>query len=166
MSTHLYDINKISEFAPNAQKSRNYLYATKTPFKICEQPFVLPRPILTNIGITYRRVPVLSIGKDVFCDNTSFIDALQTILEKEGKGLKKSRHDRAYEAWGYRSFWVALPCVPAGLISEGLAKDRKELFRKSSVALIGGVLLNPFQPSSHAKTSRSYARMDSRSFDQ
>lgn len=118
------------QFAPNAQKSRNYLYATKTPFKICEQPFVLPRPILTNIGITYRRVPVLSIGKDVFCDNTSFIDAMQVILTKEGKGkeLKCSSADRAFEAWGYRSFWICLACVPADLITEELAKDRANLF--------------------------------------
>jgi len=98
------------------------------PFKICEQPFVLPRPILTDLGITYRRVPVLSIGKDVFCDNTCFIDALQTLLGKSGGGLKASPADRAYEAWGYRSFWVALPCVPASLITEPMAKDRENLF--------------------------------------
>jgi hypothetical protein len=116
------------QFAPNAQKSRNYLYATKTPFKICEQPFVLPRPILNNIGISYRRVPVNSIGKDVFCDNTAFIDALQFLLETQGKGLKKSPADRAYEAWGYRIFWVALPCVPAKLITKDLGKDRENLF--------------------------------------
>jgi len=116
------------QFAPNAQKSRNYLYATRTPFKICEQPFVLPRPILTDLGITYRRVPVLSIGKDFFCDNTSFIDALQSLLEKEGKGLKRSPADRAFEAWGYRSFWVALPCVPAALVTKELGEDRKDLF--------------------------------------
>jgi hypothetical protein len=142
------------QFAPNAQKSRNYLYATGTPFKICEQPFVLPRPILTNIGITYRRVPVLSIGKDVFCDNTPFIDAMQMLLRKNtgtggpapggwsggngGRPLKTSAADRAWESWGYRSFWVALPCVPAELITEGMAKDRANLFRKYS-ALCGTI---------------------------
>lgn len=91
------------QFAPNAQKSRNYLYATGTPFSICEQPFVIPRPILQNIGITYRRVPVLSIGKDVFPDNTTFIDALQGLLEQQGKGLKRGPFDRAFEQWGYAS---------------------------------------------------------------
>ncbi|KAK3680049.1 hypothetical protein LTR78_000426 [Recurvomyces mirabilis] len=114
------------QFAPNAQKSRNYLYASSTPFKICEQPFVIPRPILQDLGITYRRVPVLSIGKDVFCDNTSFIDAMQQLLGS--KGLKKAASDRAWEAWGYRTFWICLPCVPAELITEDLGKDRKDLF--------------------------------------
>lgn len=64
---------------------------------------MIPRPILQDLGITYRRVPVLSIGKDVFPDNTTFIDALQSLLEKSGKGLRKSREDRAFEQWGYVS---------------------------------------------------------------
>lgn len=89
---------------------------------------VIPRPILRNIGITYRRVPVLSIGKDVFPDNASFIDAMQSLLEKSGGGLKRRIDDRAYEAWGYRSFWVALPCVPLDLNSKQLQNDRKDLF--------------------------------------
>ena len=122
------EANGDAEFAPNAQKSRNYLYAAKIPFKICEQPFFVPRPILHSIGITYRRVPVLSIGKDVFCDNSSFIEAMQSLLEKVGKGLKRHSYDRAFEAWGYRSFWIALPCVPPDFVTEQLAKDRKELF--------------------------------------
>ncbi|WPG99533.1 Hypothetical protein R9X50_00234900 [Acrodontium crateriforme] len=114
------------QFAPNAQKSRNYLYATKTPFKICEQPFVLPRPILSAIGITYRRIPVLSIGKDVFCDTISFMDAMQSLLGSQG--LRKSPGDRAFEAWGYRSFWICLAVVPSKLVTKELATDRADLF--------------------------------------
>lgn len=87
------------EFAPNAQKARNYLYAAGVPFKICEQPFVLPRPILTDLGITYRRVPVVSIGKDVFCDTIPFMDAMQQQLGP--RGLRQTPFDRAFEAWGY-----------------------------------------------------------------
>lgn len=90
-------------FAPNAQKSRLYLYSTKTPFSICEQPFALPRPNLTDLGITYRRVPVLSIGKDVFPDNASFIEAMQTLLAEDGRALREGPWDKACEAWGYVS---------------------------------------------------------------
>jgi len=93
-------------FAPNAQKSRLYLYTTNTPFSICEQPFALPRPNLTDLGITYRRVPVLSIGKDVFPDNASFLEAMQLLLEKEGKALREDPWDRACEAWGYVSDFI------------------------------------------------------------
>jgi hypothetical protein len=92
-------------FAPNAQKSRLYLYLTQTAFSICEQPFALPRPDLTALGVTYRRVPVLSIGKDVFPDNASFLAAMQELLREEGRGreLRESIWDTACDAWGYVS---------------------------------------------------------------
>ncbi|KAK4997724.1 hypothetical protein LTR66_002921 [Elasticomyces elasticus] len=113
-------------FAPNAQKSRNYLYAAKIPFQQCDQPFALPRPILTDLGITYRRIPVISIGKDFYCDNSSFLAAGQQIFEK--KALKKGKSDSAFEAFGYRNFWTVLSVVPASLVTEAMKKDRTELF--------------------------------------
>ena len=114
------------QFAPNAQKSRNLLHACGIPYQCCEQPFVQPRPILTDLGITYRRIPVNSIGKDVYCDNSIFLDAVQSIFAD--KALPTSPADHAYEALGYRSFWIALPLVPASLITPEMAKEREDLF--------------------------------------
>ena len=53
------------QYAPNAQRARNLLNITGIPYTICEQPFVQPRPIIQDLGITYRRIPVNAIGKDV-----------------------------------------------------------------------------------------------------
>ena len=36
-----------------------------------------PRPELLTLGIPYRRVPVLAIGNDVYCDSTLIIDVLE-----------------------------------------------------------------------------------------
>ena len=58
------------QYAPNAQRARNLLNLTGIPYTICEQPFGQPRPILKNLGITYRRVPVNAIGKDVYVDKS------------------------------------------------------------------------------------------------
>jgi glutathione S-transferase len=85
-----------------------------------------PRPSLTDLGITYRRMPVNSIGKDVYCDNRIFLDAVQSIFAD--KALPTCPSDPAYEALGYRSFWIALPLIPAGLITPEVAKDREDLF--------------------------------------
>ena len=85
-----------------------------------------PRPILTDLGITYRRIPVNSIGKDVYCDNRIFLDAVHSIFPD--KALPTSPSDHAYEALGYRSFWIALPLVPAKLITPEMAKEREDLF--------------------------------------
>lgn len=114
------------QFAPNAQKARNLLHACRIPYQCCEQPFVQPRPILTDLGITYRRIPVNSIGKDIYCDNRIFLDAVQSIFAE--KALPTSSADHAYEAMGYRSFWIALPLVPASLITPEMAKEREDLF--------------------------------------
>lgn len=113
-------------FAPNAQKARNLLNAAGIPYNVCEQPFVQPRPILQNIGITYRRIPVNSIGKDVFIDNRAFIDAVEEIFPD--KALATSRHDHAYEAYGYRNFWIILASLPVVFLSPELIKERHDLF--------------------------------------
>lgn len=98
------------QYAPNAQKARNLLNITKIPYKICEQPFAQPRPILQNLGITYRRIPVNAIGRDVYVDNRVFLEAILTIFagEQGVKDLVKTKSDHAYEAFGYRMFWNIL----------------------------------------------------------
>lgn len=40
--------------------------------------YVLPRPELADLlGITYRRIPVLAIGNDVYCDTSLIATALE-----------------------------------------------------------------------------------------
>lgn len=114
------------QFAPNAQKARNLLHAAGIPYRICEQPFVQPRPILQEIGITYRRVPLNSIGKDVFIDNRAFIDAVEEIFPDNA--LATSKHDHAYEAYGYRNFWIILASLPVVFLTPELIKERHDLF--------------------------------------
>ncbi|KAJ9615827.1 hypothetical protein H2200_001904 [Cladophialophora chaetospira] len=120
----LYDY----QFAPNAQRARNLLTKSGIPFQVCEQPFVMPRPILADLEITYRRIPVNAIGKDLYADNRAFVEAVQNTFPEKTASLAKGPADHAYEAFGYRSFWVCLPLVPRKLMSEDFLKDRSELF--------------------------------------
>ncbi|OCT49219.1 glutathione S-transferase [Cladophialophora carrionii] len=116
------------QFAPNAQKARNLLSMCGIPFKVCEQPFVMPRPVLADLGITYRRIPVNAIGRDLYADNHVFLEAVQSAFPEKAAALAKSPADHAYEAFGYRTFWICLPLVPEKLMSEEFLKDRAELF--------------------------------------
>ena len=90
------------QYAPNAQKARNLLNIAGVPYRICEQPFAQPRPILQNLGITYRRIPVNAIGKNVHVDNRVFLEAILEIFASEQgvKDLVRSKADQAYEAFG------------------------------------------------------------------
>lgn len=120
----LYDY----QFAPNAQKARNLLTMCDIPFQVCEQPFVMPRPILADLGITYRRIPVNAIGRDFYIDNRIFMEAIQRTFPNKANRLAQGPADHAYEAFGYRTFWIGLPLVPVKMMSQEFLKDREELF--------------------------------------
>lgn len=139
------------QFAPNAQKARNLLNVAGIPYRVCEQPFVQPRPILRDIGITYRRVPVNSIGKDVFIDNRAFIDAVEEIFP--AKALATTKHDHAYEAYGYRNFWIILASLPVVFLTPELIKERHDLF-----PVFGKENYAQLRPSAMAEL-RSFLRM-------
>ena len=124
----------LSDFAPNPQKARKLLHVTEIPYSQCLQPWTQPRPILLNLGATYRRSPVLSIGKDVYCDNSVFFDAIQTLPifteDPNNKApLRTSPADKAYEAFGYQIFWTEITLALPHLITPELAKDREHVAR-------------------------------------
>ncbi len=40
----------------------------------------LPRPVLERLGIQYRRIPILAIGRDIYCDTRLIIDKLEELF--------------------------------------------------------------------------------------
>ena len=44
------------------------------------QPVYLPRPDLEALGIEYRRIPLLSIGRDVYCDTRLILEKLEDLF--------------------------------------------------------------------------------------
>ena len=69
-------------------------------------------------------MPVLSIGKDVNCDNGVFIDAIQSQPVFAEKALHTTPADAACEAFGYRIFWTEIVLASKELITPELAQDR------------------------------------------
>lgn len=132
------------QFAPNAQKARNLLHATNIHYRTCPQPFVYPRPILQDLGITYRRIPLISISKDVFIDNRAIIDSIEEILPD--RALPTTKHDHAYDAFGYRMFWVMLASLPMSFLTPEIIKDRSDVF-----AVLGKPNYKELRPSAIAE---------------
>lgn len=85
---------------------------------------LLPRPALEALGITYRRIPVLAIGKDVYVDSSKIID---TALSTLGK-LPQSPADKAFEVYGNNLFAEALSLIPLEMLSPDFVKDRETVF--------------------------------------
>lgn len=89
---------------------------------------VLPRPQLEALDIAYRRIPVLAIGKDVFCDSGLIVDALVELGVT--KGVESDKGDTAYRVWGDNTFQNALSMVPSQALTPAFVKDRETIFRK------------------------------------
>jgi glutathione S-transferase len=111
-------------FSPYAQKVRLLCAAAGIPYKRCEQPMVLPRPTLLELHVTYRRIPVLAVGKDIYVETAKIIE----ILQQHFGGLPTSPADRAYEAFADKIFWDGLACIPPETLSDGFVKDREPIF--------------------------------------
>src|SRR5262245_28161980 len=60
---HQYDTSPFSE------KIRKLLAHKRVPWFAVEQPSIMPKPELVPLTGGYRRIPVLQIGADVYCDS-------------------------------------------------------------------------------------------------
>ncbi|KAI0812101.1 glutathione S-transferase [Xylaria sp. FL0064] len=67
------------DLSPYARRLIWYLTLRKIPYSQCIQPRMLPRPDLSLLGVSYRRIPVLSIGRDVYLDTRLIIQKLETL---------------------------------------------------------------------------------------
>ncbi|CAL1701069.1 unnamed protein product [Somion occarium] len=64
--------------SPFATKVKNMLLLKQIPHKRVAVPVTLPRPELAEkLGVTYRRIPVLAIGNDVYCDTSLIASVLE-----------------------------------------------------------------------------------------
>ncbi|EPS37611.1 hypothetical protein H072_8699 [Dactylellina haptotyla CBS 200.50] len=66
-------------FSPVARRVVWYLTLRRIPYVQCMQPNILPRPDVAQLGITYRRIPILSIGRDVYLDSRLIIRKLEEL---------------------------------------------------------------------------------------
>ncbi|KAI0722226.1 hypothetical protein C8T65DRAFT_600032 [Cerioporus squamosus] len=64
--------------SPIARKVKNMLTIKRIPHSRVEVPMTLPRPDLADrLGVKYRLIPVLAIGRDVYCDSSLIASVLE-----------------------------------------------------------------------------------------
>ena len=73
-------------------------------------PSMMPRPVLRDFfHLTYRKIPVLSIGTDVYCDTSMILEALEHIFTGPYPTLyprgPDNRDNRALIR-GFASYWT------------------------------------------------------------
>ena len=119
---HHYDTSPFSE------KVRVRLGIKGLPWRSVIQPVIMPKPELTPLTGGYRRIPVMQIGADVYCDTQVILAEIEARHRKPDviKGA-----DWAVNLWADRLFFQATVAVVFGEIGEAVPKefikDREEL---------------------------------------
>jgi glutathione S-transferase len=92
----------------------------------------MPREILSRLGVKYRRIPALSIGKDIYCDSRMIIPKLESLYPENKLGSSDPFLSGVEEVLSNfindaGPFWRAAQMIPPSMISEEFAKDRSEM---------------------------------------
>lgn len=126
-------------FSPWASKVVAYLALRNIPHARCEQPITQPRPDIAALGVNYRRIPVFSIGRDIYCDTLLILDKLEKLYPASaehpsiGATTPTERAvEKLFEKWtDVVVFKPAAAAIPTGLDlmkDPGFQKDREQLW--------------------------------------
>lgn len=79
---------------------------------------MLPRPDLKALNVEYRRIPILSIGKDIYLDSRHILSKLETIFPDGAIGAQTPEHrliQRLLDRWTTEGsvFMLAAKLIPA-----------------------------------------------------
>jgi glutathione S-transferase len=118
--------------SPFAEMVRLTFGLKRLAWSSCIHPNILPRPVLSALAGGYRRIPVMQVGADVFCDTQAILRALDRLhpsppLSPPGQeGL-----DWALRIWAERPWFQASVAVIFGALGrhvpEAFIKDREQL---------------------------------------
>ncbi|KAK5133548.1 hypothetical protein LTR08_007587 [Meristemomyces frigidus] len=121
-------------------KVRLALRIKQIPYTFITVPSMLPRPLLTEtFNLTYRRIPILAIGRELYCDTSLIVEALEHFFP-EAEGYQTLYPDAAdgrdYRPMirGFASYWTDRPLfrattglIPASVWRTPFGEDRAEL---------------------------------------
>src|ERR1700710_1492106 len=68
------------ELSPYSEKVRIVLAIKRLAYQCCTPPVVAPKPLLTALTGGYRRIPVLQIGADIYCDSEMILRTLARLF--------------------------------------------------------------------------------------
>lgn len=123
---HQYDISPFSE------KVRVAFGIKNLPWYAVEEPVIMPKPELTALTGGYRKIPVMQIGADIYCDSQIILRELErrfpepTLFPAGDTGL-----GWAVSMWADRVLFQNVVAVIFGggpsIADEAFIKDREKL---------------------------------------
>jgi glutathione S-transferase len=103
------------------------------------QPPVMPRPDLEAIGVKYRRIPIMTIGRNVYCDTRLILDKLEQLFPGGTLGVSQPDQravQKLLEKWTIDAgiFTRASQLIPTNmplLNDSKFTKDREDFSGRS-----------------------------------
>jgi glutathione S-transferase len=117
------------EMSPYAEKIRLALGRKGLAWRSVQTPMVLPKPDHTELTGGYRRVPVLQIGADVYCDTHCIARVLDRVAPSPPlapPGLETQVH--AVSRWAETTFMMAILALfgIGGVFPDEFVEDRRK----------------------------------------
>ncbi|SPN97263.1 uncharacterized protein DNG_00777 [Cephalotrichum gorgonifer] len=84
-------------YSPYARRVVWYLALRGIPYMECIQPPFMPRPDVEALGVNYRRIPILTVGRDVYLDTRLIIQKLEALYPEKPRLGATSGGDQAIE---------------------------------------------------------------------
>lgn len=126
------------EISPYSEKVRVIFGIKGIEWYACDEPVIMPKPELTTLTGGYRKIPVMQIGADIYCDTQLIIRELErrfpspSIYVGADKGL-----GWGLGVWTDRSIFQAAVAIIFGGMTDGDNELANEAFRKDREALTG-----------------------------
>lgn len=112
--------------SPFTNKVRLALRLKQIPFSYVTVPSMMPRPLLKEtFELAYRKIPILAIGREIYCDTSLIIEALEYYFPSQSRTCYGSSASGSYgtvyphakvSGWDYRplargfaNFWADKP---------------------------------------------------------
>ena len=136
---HQYD-----GFAPFSAKTRVMLGIKQLTWFACAQPVIMPKPHLIPLTGGYRKIPVMQVGADIWCDTRAILHELERRHPTKG-GIGQGISDAVSVLCDRILFGLSVPMVFGGntaiQIDEAFAKDREAMsgapFNPAAMAAAG-----------------------------
>ena len=146
---HHYDLSPFSE------KIRRILAFKNLSWRAVEQPLMAPKPNLTPLTGGYRRIPVMQIGADVYCDTALIARVLETRHpEPPVIPAALAGSIALIEDWAdHRLFMFAVPPTLVGLMDAlpaGFLGDREAMTPAFSKEAVVGAAPHALEQLRHA----------------
>ncbi|KAL8762833.1 MAG: hypothetical protein Q9184_001219 [Pyrenodesmia sp. 2 TL-2023] len=125
-------------FSPFAKRIVWYLTLRGIEYAQCLQPPALPREDINALGVKYRRIPIMSIGRDIYCDTRLILEKLEERFpsgalgasQPDQKALEKLLEQWTVDAVFARASQLIPPEMPV-FKDPRFRKDREEFMGRS-----------------------------------